>query len=276
MNSLFNVDGKLIRADQATVSVQDLGFSRGYGAFESIRTYQKIPFRLEAHLKRLKLTAALIHLKLPSTLMEIKKRIFATLKANSFSESLIKIYVTGGISSGFTPQKKGTVIIWIEPFHNFPSWQYTKGISLYTTSLVRSFPEAKSTSYLSGVVATLEAKKKNFDEAVFVNDKGAILEGTTFNVFAIKNKTLITPKKHILLGITAQEVIRLAKKEKFTLICRPLSSSDIKTCSELFITSSNRELIPVRNVNQTQIGNGKPGAQTRRLHQLYQALTHRT
>ena len=276
MTALFNINGKLTPAERAFVSVRDLALSRGYGAFESIRTYQGVPFRLEGHLRRLKLTAHFIHLKLPCTLTEIKKRVFTTLRVNSFKESLIKIYVTGGISSGFIPEKKGTVIIWVEPFHAFPSWQYTKGISLYTTSLVRSFPEAKSTSYLSGVVATIEAKQKRFDEAVFVDKKGAILEGSTFNVFAIKNKTLITPQHDILVGITAEEVIKLARKEKLTLIRKPISTSDLRTCSELFITSSNRELIPVKRVNQIQIGNGKPGPQTHRLHQLYQALTYRT
>lgn len=275
MTSLFNVNGKLIPADRALISVRDLALSRGYGAFESIRTYQGIPFREEGHLRRLKATANFIHLPLPCALAEIKKRVFTTLRANSFKESLIKIYVTGGISTGFTPEKKGTLVIWVEPFHAFPAWQYTKGISLYTTPLTRSFPEAKSTGYLSGVVATIEAKKKAFDEAVFIDKNGAILEGTTFNVFAVKNKTLITPQNDILVGITAEEVIKLAQKEKLTLIRKPISLSDLKSCSELFITSSNRELIPVRRVNQLQIGDGKPGPQTHHLHQLYQALTHR-
>jgi branched-chain amino acid aminotransferase len=275
MSSLpfFNINGKLIRSDRALLPVQDLAFSRGYGAFESIRTYQGKPFLLEAHLQRLKRTTSLIYLKLPCSLIEIKKRVGQTLKANRFSESLIKIYATGGVSSGFTPENKGTVIIWVEPFKPFPQWQYKKGISLYTTSLTRSFPEIKSTSYLSGVVATVEAKKRGFDEAVFVDRAGAILEGSTFNVFALKNNQIITPEKNILIGITAQEVVKLIKKEGLKLVRKPISSSLLKSCSELFITSSNRELIPAIRVNHIKIGNGKPGPVTQSLHQRYQALT---
>ncbi|MEZ5405344.1 MAG: aminotransferase class IV [Verrucomicrobiia bacterium] len=269
----FNINGKLIRSDRAQLPIQDLTFSRGYGAFESIRTYQKIPFRLEAHLQRLKQTATLIHLKLPCSLAEIKKRVFKTLQTNSFPESLIKIYITGGISSGFIPEKAGSVIIWIEPFKAFPAWQYQKGISLYTTPLTRSFPEAKSTSYLSGVTATIEARKKGFDEAVFVDNQNAILEGSTFNVFAIKNKQVITPEKNILIGITTQEVIKLIKKEGLKLVRKPISLALLKNCSELFITSSNREIIPAIRVNRIKIGNGKPGPITQCLHQLYQKLT---
>lgn len=268
-NPFYCIDGKLVAANRASIRIRDLSFSRGYGAFDSMRTYHGVPHGLDMHLKRLQRSAKLLHLQFPVSKKTLARDVLKTLRANRFPESLIKIYLTGCISNSFLPEQKPSVVICVEPFQPYPVWQYEKGIALATSPLARTLPEAKSTAYLSGVHGTIQARRQGMDEVVFVDKNNAILEGSTFNVFAVIGRKLVTASKDVLSGITAQEVIRIARKHGFTILRRPITPRDLQTCSEMFITSSIRELLPIVRVNHRRIGQGKPGPVYRELHVLY-------
>lgn len=267
---IYFCNGRYVSADQARIFVHDLGLIRGFGLFESVRTYGGKPFLLEGHLKRLFDAATQVGLKPALNRNSMARVIGSLLRKNDFDESLIRIILTGGLSSGFLPQGRSTLIILADRLHPFPARQYKNGIELMSTPLFRIHPEIKSTVYFSAVVETMRAARRGFDEVVYVDKEGAILEGTTFSVFAVlPGPRLVTPKDGVLPGITAECVIQLARRLKIPVERHPISPRMLRQARELFITSSNRELIPAVRVDRLKIGNGKPGPVTRQLHQVY-------
>ncbi len=271
---VYFISGKYVSVDNAKISVRDLGLVRGFGLFEALRTYQGEPFLLRIHLQRLFRGIKIIGLKSPISLESMEKIIKRLLYVNRIRDGIIRIVLTGGITKLFFPDGEPTLIIMADPLPPFASWQYEKGIKLMTTRFARIHPEIKTTVYFSGVLATMQAVKRGFTEVVYVDKHGAIIEGTTFNVFAVlPGPRLITAKDHILKwGTTADCVIKIAKKLKITVQRTPISQNMLRHAQELFITSANRELIPAIRVDQQRIGNGKPGELTRQLHAAYQDM----
>jgi len=251
---LCDFDGRLIPLREACVPLGDLGFSRGLAAFESLRTYGGKPFRLREHLDRLLRSAELLGFELPLGLPDADARVRAVLAANGFKESLVKIYATAGVSASMVPERPGSFIVIVEPFHPFPEVQYQKGVKLMSTRLARAVPEAKSTGYQAAVTATVAARKLGMDEVVFTDARSRILEGSTFNVGAIVGDTLITPRDGVLAGVTMAEVIGLARGLGLRVARRLIGPRDIASASSLFITSSNREVIPVASLDGKKAG----------------------
>ena len=270
------INGRVVGQADAFVPLGDLGFSRGYAAFDALRTYGGVPFLLEAHLVRFERTCELLFLKLPVTRLELAGIVSATLAANSFPESLIRIFLTGGEAGGFVPEGRESLMVLVDPVRTYPTGQFTEGIALARSTLARTVPLAKSTSYVAGVWETIQARRRGFDEVVFCDEKGDVLEGTTFSVGVVRGREIISPQADILFGITMEHVLGIATAEGFQVSRAPLASSLLETAAEVFITSSTRELIPVSRIDQARVGGG-PGPVTRRLHELYlrSACSHR-
>jgi branched-chain amino acid aminotransferase len=128
----------------------------------------------------------------------------------------------------------------------------------------RFIPEAKSSNYLSAVFAQQKARSRGAVEAIYKNKENCLLEGTTTNLFAFKGTTLITPPVGILPGVTRDAVLeRLENKYDIVLDCIP--QADIADMDEVFITASNKEIVPVIQVDDTVIADGKPGEKTQAL-----------
>jgi len=268
------IDGQLVNRSAAALPLSDLGFTRGYAAFDALRTYQGVPFLLEQHLQRLEKTCALMFLRLPLARAALTAVISETLAANSYPESLVRIMVTGGDAAGFIPEDRERVLVLVDPLRTYPARQYEQGVGLATATLDRTLPVAKSTSYLAGVWETIQARRKGLDEVVFCDARGGILEGTTFSVVAARGRELVSPESGILPGITVEHVFQIAVKEGFTLKRQPLTREVWESADELFITSSTRELIPVNRIDDTWLGKTKPPGITRRLHELYRQSAH--
>ncbi len=260
-------------AGKAVLNVRDMGIIRGFGLFESLRTYHGVPFLLSEHLDRLLDAAKRIQLRLPLSKHGFYQIVMKLIRKNQFPDALIRIIVTGGIAPSLVPQGKTSVIILLDPFHAFPPAQYEKGIALKTTPFMRIHPEVKSTVYFGAVLGHREALKNGFTEAVYVDEKGAILEGTTYSVCAVlPGPRLVIPKIRVLHSITADCVIRIAKKKRIPVERRSITRAVRQRALEMFITSSNRELIPVVRVDRQRIGKGRPGIVTRELHRAYRSM----
>lgn len=260
------IDGQLVRADRAAIPVTDLVMTRGYGAFEALRTYEGNPFLLEEHLRRLEKTCALLGLKCPLRRKEFAAAARETLRANSFPESLIRFYVTGGDASGFLPEGKERLLILVSPVRPFPAWQYERGIAMKTTALSRSIPAAKTVDYTVGIRETMRAVREGFQEVAFRDRRGGLLEGTQFSIFAVLGRTLVTPEEGVLPGCTGNQVMKLARREGWTIRRTAISPAMLRKASELFITSTTRELLPVVRVDEQRIGDGRPGPVRQHLH----------
>lgn len=268
---VYYCNGKFLPSDIASLSVHDLGLIRGFAVFESLRTYAGKPFLLAEHLDRLFRGARGVGIRPPLSKAQITSLTMKLLKMNKIEDALVRIILTGGPSESLVPVGKASLVIFVDPFHAFPTRQYEKGISMMSTPFSRLHPEYKSTIYFSAVMSTMRALKRGFDEAVYVDQKGSILEGTTYNVFAVlPGPRLVTAENGVLRGITAQHVLRLARRLKIPVLRAPITLPMLRKARELFITSSNRELIPAIKVDSLRIGAGRPGPVTRTLHAVYQ------
>lgn len=269
----YFLDGRVVPASKARVPVLDLSVMRGFALFESLRTYAGKPFLLDRHLDRLLHEAGRVGLKCPHSRAEIGRIVDRLLRRNRFPEALVRILLTGGPSPKIIPTGPPTFAVLVDPLHAFPDWQYAKGIALMSIPFERAFPEMKTTNYFAAVWGTMRALRKGFHEIVYARKNGDLLEGSTFNFFVVlPGPRLVTPKADVLAGVTAGCVIDLARKLRIPVERRAIRPSDLRRAREAFITSSNREMIPVRRVDRRVIGNGKPGPVTVGLHLAYQAF----
>lgn len=264
---LTYLNGAYLREEEAKIPVSDLGLLRGYGVFDYLRTYNGQPFRLWDHLLRLKSSAEQIGLHMPNTLEEIQQIVEELLEKNGFKESSIKIIVTGGISADqLLPEKKSSLIIMVYPFKPFPKEHYNKGIKVISTRNLRPFPAAKTTNYISAIFALQKAREKGAQDALYVNAQEQILETTTSNFFGFKDGVLITSaSEEILMGITREVVLSL---DLFPTEIRPILYSE--KLDEAFITSSNKEILPVVQIDEMIIGQGIVGKNTKLIMSAFQ------
>lgn len=262
----YFVDGRYVDAENAMIPVDDLAVLRGFGVCDIIRTFDKKPYLLKEHIQRLEKSAIEIGLKLPWSKKEIAQIIIDTLEKNRLdAEANIRIVVTGGSSTDFFyPQDKPRLIVLITDLKPLPSEWYTNGIKVITRHEERSVPGAKVISYIPAALAMKEAQKKGAVESIYVNPNNEVMEGTTSNLFMVINGTLITPKEGVLNGVTRQAVISLAKN-----ICPvkqdAISLKQFLNADEIFITGTNKGIVPVVQVDGKIIGTGKPGEVTKKL-----------
>ena len=263
---IYYVDGKFMPADQAMIPVDDLAVLRGYGVCDIMRTYKSKPLFLNEHIKRLENSAKQIGLSLPWQTKEITDIVIETLKKNPLvDEANIRVIITGGSSSDFFyPQGNPRLLVLITDMGRLPDVWYEKGVKVITHPLERTLPDAKVISYIPAAMALKLAKKKDAVEAIYINRKMEALEGTTSNLFAFFGNTLVTPKDGVLKGITRQAVLSVAKKI-YPVEEKPIQLERLLTADEVFISGTNKGIVPVIQIDNTKIGKNIPGPHTREL-----------
>ena len=270
----YYIDGQFVSDDKSLISVKDIVVLRGFGVFDFLITYNKRPFHLQEHVQRLEDSARYIGLEIKHTNAQICEIVEETVRRNPHhTESAIRIVYTGGISSdGLNPEGRGILMVMVTPKIELPEAWYTDGAKIITVDIERFIPASKSTCYLSAVHATQQAKKQGAIEAVYVDRYDRILEGTTTNFFFIKEKRLVTAHQDILPGITRSVIFELAK-DFYELEIRDIYRSELHDMDEVFITASNKEVVPIVKVDDVQIGNGRVGENSRKIMQLFRDYT---
>ena len=262
---IYYVDGEFVPEDQAKIPVNDLAVLRGIGVFDVLRTYNGKPFLLNAHIKRLENSAKQIGLAFPWTRQELADIVTQTLEHNSHPESSIRIVITGGSSPDFiTLQGKPRLLVLVAAAARIPPEWITHGVKVITLINERKLPGAKSINYLSATMALNRAKSQGAVEAVYMDRSEHILEGTTSNIFAFIDDHLVTPEKEILSGITRQVVLKITQ-DWYTQQTRDLTRNELIHAQEIFITGTGKGLLPVVQVDEHTIGNGRPGPRTQRI-----------
>jgi branched-chain amino acid aminotransferase len=263
--SIYYIDGSFVSSDRAVIPVDDLAVLRGFGVFDLVRTYGGKPFFLKEHIERLRHSANEIGLHFPWSIKALLDIVLETLRRNSHKESSIRMVVTGGSSPDFmTPQNKPRLLVLISPVPLLPKAWYTEGVKIITRMTERFKPGVKSINYIPATVALEEARQRGAVEALYLDRQDFVLEGTASNVFAFSGERLITPGRDILSGITRQVVLNVAK-EHFTVQIRDISRQELLSADEVFLTGTSKGVVPVIQVDETTIGNGKPGPLTRQL-----------
>ena len=282
---LIYLDGKLVKKEDAKVSVFDHCLLYGDGVFEGIRSYNCLVFKLKEHMDRLYASAQGISLKIPMKKEEMVKAIITTLKANKLKDAYIRLVVTRGKGDlGLDPNNcsKPTVFIITDKIALYPADLYKKGLRIVTVPTRRNIPEAlnpqiKSLNYLNNILGKIEAVRAGVSEAVMLDQNGFVTECTGDNIFMIKNKTLLTPPVHagVLNGITRSVVLTLAPKVGLKAQESILSRFDLFTADELFLTGTAAEIIPVIEMDGRMIGDGGVGPDTLKLTFEFKKVTKR-
>jgi branched-chain amino acid aminotransferase len=194
---------------------------------------------------------------------------------NAYKHASIRILVTGGESEdGIMPSGKAGLALLITPLGERDMERFARGCKLIISSLQREVPEAKTGNYMAAVRSLKAAQRRNATDALFVNEQGQVLEATRSNFFVFRGDTLITPREGILLGITRNVVLELARG-RFTIEERPILLDELPHVDEAFITSSSKEITPVLQIDDWTIGSGAPGPRTYELEQRFIAMVER-
>lgn len=273
---IYYVNGRFVKEADAHISVSDLSVIRGYGIFDFLRTYNGVPFHLGEHLSRLQNSGRLIGLGLPCPLEEIEVLVLRGLTESRHKEKNIRIVVTGGISdNGITPGNAPQLLLIISATTPFPFSYYQQGAKLITSHIERFMPGAKTINYIPAILCQKEARDQGAIEAIYVDRDGYLQEGTTSNLFVVRDGHLITPScDRILPGITRQVVLELAK-ENVEIAERPVHKDEIRLLDEVFITSSVKEVIPITAIDSVIIGTGSIGPVSQKVMELFKEETNR-
>jgi len=296
MPVLVNLDGSLVSPQEARVSVFDRGFLHGDSVYEVIRTYGGRPFELPAHLARLAHSAERIALAPKWDAARATAEILRTLAAArgpdadddpaaapwNHGERYIRLVMTRGAGEiGLDPALavNPLAVVIVQRLQGPPAEAYARGVKVAVAGVRRAAPEAVDPSVKSGarlphVLALMEARAQGAHEALLLDDRGFVTEGASSNVFAISGGTLRTPPlaAGILEGVTRGLVLRLARAEGVPVDERALRPEDLEAADEAFITSTAREILPVTAVGERQVGDGRPGSLTHRLHRAFRLL----
>ena len=271
MSNIFYIDGEYVKQEDAVIPVTDLAVIRGYGVFDFMRTYKGKPFHLEAHVARLYRSAESVLLDTPWTQEEVCDIVNETVARNTGDDFNIRIVITGGDSpTSLMPVGASRLLVYVTPVTIMPKENYHEGIKIITVEDLRSYPGVKSIDYLPAIVALKNAHSQGAIDAIYIDSDGNVREGTTNNIFAFFGNTLVTPPlENILSGITRNVVLDLAK-ESFTVEERMMSLDELYQADEVFLASSVKQVMPVRQVNDKVIGDGKPGEGTHQLIAIFE------
>jgi branched-chain amino acid aminotransferase len=295
MPTVVNLDGVLVSPDQAKVSVFDRGFLYGDSVYEVIRTYAGVPFEEQAHLARLRHSAERIGLAPKWDPATTSREIARTLAASrggdlpdpaaapwNRGERYARVVMTRGAGEiGLDPALAvdPVAVVIVQPLVGPPARAYREGVKVAIVGVRRAAPDAidpsaKTGAHLPNVLAVKEARAQGAYEALLLDGRGFLTEGSSSNVFEVTAGVLRTPPiaAGILEGVTRGLVLRLARSLGVAVEEVPLRPEDLEAAREVFITSTVREIVPVTRLGDRAVGDGRPGATTRRLHRALREL----
>ncbi|WP_372912867.1 aminotransferase class IV [Salinigranum sp.] len=266
---LYHVDGDLVPASDATVSVRDRGFMYGDAAFETLRAYGGEVFAWDAHARRLDGTCEVLQLDHGLSDDDLHRRVRETLAANDLADAYVRLSVTRGVQPGKlspSPEVDPTVVVLVDELppggrESTPVWDGPATVQTVKTRRVpdRAIPShAKTHNYLNGILARLELRVTGADEALVLDSDGYVAEGATSNVFFVSDEALCTPSLDgpVLPGVTRDVVVGLAREEGIPVREGQFTPDDVRNAAEVFVTNTTWELRPVETVDGIDCGGG--------------------
>jgi branched-chain amino acid aminotransferase len=265
---LYHVNGRLVPAEEATVRVDDRGFLYGDAGFETLRAYGGTLFQWEAHRDRLARTCETLGMD-GAVPTDLRQRIRRTLAANDLEDAYVRASVTRGVQPGKLtpdPEVDPTVVVIVDALprgglEGSPVWESPASVRTVERRRIPAAampPEAKTHNYLDGILARLELRGTDADEALIRDTEGALAEGATSNVFFVDDGVLKTPSRSgpILPGVTRSVVLDLAANHGVPTATGTYDVEDVRTADEAFLTNTTWELRPVGTVDGTAVGGG--------------------
>jgi branched-chain amino acid aminotransferase len=276
-----SVNGIVVPVEEARVCVLDNGFAFGDSVYEVLRTYGGRAFEPGRHFRRLRASAARLGISVPASDASLLAQVDALLARVAGGESYIRIVVSRGLgdcSYNFERVQGPTVVMIQKPLPPYPARQYRDGIRVAAVGVRRNHPRAldpaiKSSNLLNNILAMREAQSRGAEEPVLLNQEGFVAEGASTNVFLARGGKVFTPplSAGILAGITREVVLELLPGLGIPFREESLRLEDLLAADEAFMTSTTREVVPVKQVDETPIGDGRPGPLTRRVMEAFGA-----
>ena len=293
MDPVANLNGKQMPLAEVMVPALDRGFLFGDAVYEVLRVYRGRPWLVEEHFERL--ARSLGAIRIPVTppapagregggkgvdLNRLRQRMLSTIAAGPFVEATVYIQITRGVAPRthvFPADTSPLEFLFVQEFFDHYAPVRQTGAGVITLPDIRwDHCDIKSTNLLANVLAAQTAKEAGCREALFYLPDGTLTEGTHTSFFGVLNGALLTAPTSpaILPGITRGLILRLAKQAGIPVQEHVLKRDDLGRVSELFLTGTTSEILPIVRVDKNPIGDGKPGPITRRLQEAYaQAVT---
>lgn len=278
-------DGQYVPVEDAKVSVMTHAFNYGTGLFEGIRGYyceqddNIYVFRLKEHIDRFVRNFRILCMDIPETQEKIEEICREVVKRSAFREGVYIRPLAYKSELSLGPTVKGvesSLCCYVIKLGDYVD--IVEGLDVAVSSWRRlgdnAIPSrAKSTgSYINSSLAATEAKQAGFHEAIFLREDGTVAEGSAMNIFMVNEGKLYTPPPtaDILVGITRNTVMQMAREQLgLEVVERPISRTELYVCDELFFCGTGAQVAPVRSVDRRMVGEGKPGAITKQLQDLY-------
>ncbi|HRD79219.1 MAG TPA: aminotransferase class IV [Saprospiraceae bacterium] len=265
-----DVNGGLRQKYTASFRLDDLGLLRGYGIFDYFLVRQGVPMFWDDYADRFYRSARLLGLEVPIAPEELRQRIARLLEANRERNTAIRLLLTGGYADdSYTPTEPNLAIMQ----HAMPSVapeRYEEGIKLMLYRHLREVPEVKSTNYLTGIRIRELLKQAGAPEVLY-HDGRLVSESARSNFFIVTAEgVLVTPAEQVLHGVTRKHVLELAQQAGIRTEVRDLTLDELPRAAEAFLTSTIKGVLPVVQIDELRIGEGRPGPVSRRLRELWQ------
>jgi branched-chain amino acid aminotransferase len=265
------INGNYYSAEKSVIPVSDLGLLRSYAVFDYLRTYNKKPFRLDDYISRFAHSAIALNLVIPVAKNKLKEIVSVLCdKAQTNEDIGIRFLITGGVASDGISLSSPNFMVLAETLTSPSGEKFTNGVKLMTDVYLREMPEVKTTNYRNAILKQEAKINSGAYEMLYVYDN-KVLETTRNNIFFFLGDTLITPEKNILKGVTRKVVIELTEG-LFKTERRDVAIEEMKEATECFITGTTKKILPVVQIDEIYIGNGKPGPNTRLLMERFEKV----
>jgi branched-chain amino acid aminotransferase len=286
MSVTVNVNGRIFDREHAVISVFDHGFLYGEGVYETMRTYNGRPFLFDRHMRRLRNSAGMLVLPIPLDDAELEARLQETMRAGGFkggtgNEAYLRLMVTRGVGElSYDPAACAapTIVVIAKPQVDPSPEVFERGVRVALVSTVRNHPGSvnpliKSNNLLNNAIAMQEASRRGAFEGLMRNYRGELAECTTSNVFVVKDGVALTPplEAGLLPGITREFLFEIGPARGIPVREAVLRDESLLGADEAFLTSTTREIVPIVQVDDTRIGDGRPGPITVALLQTFRA-----
>jgi len=271
------LNGSILDANEASISISDGGFLYGVGLYEILRTDAGRIFALSDHMDRLLASAMVLGIACPFDKPTLESAIRRVLQANELTDARIRLTLTAGsISGSESPQP--TILITASPQSAYPQDYYRNGVRVALTDFRQNpFDPTtgyKTTSFLSRLTALNRAMKKGCFEAIWFTPAGVLAEACMSNVFLVKDSILLTPRIEtpVMPGIARKHALQLAEQNQITHQQTDLTISDLLSAQEVFLASVSVKLLPVVGVEAHTVGEGKVGPVTKKMMEAFDRL----
>ena len=272
------VDGSYCPISEAKISVLDWGFLRSDATYDVVHVWRRRFFRLDAHLDRFLRSVAKLRLSLPFDRAGLQDILMGCVRRSGLDDVYVEMICTRGHAPGYgrdLRQAINTFIVFAIPFGSIAdAEQRARGLNIAIASVKRIpvesvDPTVKNYHWLDIVAGLFEAYDRGAENVVLTDLAGNVTEGAGFNIFTLEGGRVHTPDRGVLEGITRRTAIELCAELGMPVTVAPLPAERLNTAEEVFITSTAGGIMPVGMIDGVAVGDGKPGAFTKRLTALY-------